>query len=195
MGDIIRMVVENGQWKIDWLTHEYVGLHTLLHLPNYKTSAERIAEDSRKAEAASKAEAELFRLDKPRPLAVGGGEAGKAYLEFCNAEKANGKATYLKFVTGKQAEFFSQPDKATGRGGYAWVDNSAVDYPNLNVLGGMTAGNKVVLNVSSALAYPYLNYEVRRSDTGKVLMMNEGGQWKVIKQVWKYGKTTTVKKK
>jgi hypothetical protein len=176
-GGVTRLVVENGQWKIDWQLFQSFDSHTLLHLDTYKTFAERDEEDRQKAAAYRKAEEELFRLINAKPLPVGGGDAGKAYLEFCNAEKAKDKATYLKFVTGEQAEFFSKPDKTIGRGGYAWNDNSAVDYQNLKVTVGVTAGNKAVLNVSAARSQVYSNFELR---------------WKVIKQVWKYGKMTRV---
>ena len=190
LGGVTRMVVENGQWKIDWQLFESFGLHMLLHLDTYKSFAERAEEERLNTEANRKAEEELFRLDKPKPLPIGGGEAGKAYLEFCQAEKAKDKATYLKFVTGEQAEFLSKPDKAVGRGGYSWNDNSALDHQNLKIAGGLTQGNKTVLNISATRSQVYLNVELRWNHTARVLMMNEGGQWKVIKQVWKYGKVT-----
>jgi hypothetical protein len=186
------MVIENGQWKIDWQLLEPFGSHTLLHLDTYKTFAEYVEEGRQKTEASRKAEEELFHLVNSKPLPVGAGEAGKAYLEFCNAEKAKDKATYLKFVTGEQAEFFSKPGKAVGRGGYAWNLNSALDYQNLKVLSGMTQGDKVVLNVTAVQSYPYDKFELRQDGTGKVLMMNEGGQWKVIRQVWKFSKMIRV---
>ncbi len=192
IGGVTRMINENGQWKIDWQSFDPIGSHSLLRLDTYKSPAEREAEYNRKTEAARKADEELFRLTNPKPLPAGGGEAGNAYLELCKAEKAKDKATYLKYVTGEQAEFFSKPDKAVGRGGYAWAGNSAIDHQNLKVMSAMTAGNKAVLNVSASRSYVYGNVELRWNDSARVLMINEGGQWKVIRQIWKPGKMIRV---
>jgi len=98
----------------------------------------------------------------------------------------------LKFVTGEQAEFFSKSGKAVGKGGYAWLQNTALYHQNLKVVRALAQGNKVVLNVSATQSYSYDKFELRREDSARVLMMNEGAQWKIIKQSWKPGKMTRV---
>jgi hypothetical protein len=180
----VRMILEGGRWKVDWLLFEQEGPNALLRLDTYKSFQERDKELTAQGLAEAKAEQERFKIVGGTRLVAGGGEAGKAYLDYVRAEKTADKDSYVKYLTGEQAEFFSQPDRKLGVGGYRWIENSSGDLTNIRVTGGLSQGNKTVLNVTGEQIYKTERYTLKSSGTGKVLMMMEGGQWKVLRQQW-----------
>lgn len=162
----VRLVleVEEGQWKVFWVLDGDLQANILAE--NYKTLKE--------LEAATGEE--RWELDNAKPLPAGGGDAGKAYLEFCSAEKSGDKKMLLKYLTGEQYTLYSSPDMSISKGVWIWKESSAADYTNLTVTGGMSNGKKAVLKVQA------LKKGART--IGNVSLVLEGGQWKVDFEDW-----------
>lgn len=160
-------VLEGGEWKIDWWT--FFGPDDENLISNVETFKTR--EEAEKA-----IEEEYWRLDEAAPLAAGGGEAGKAYLEYCQAERAANKKAMLKYLTGAQHNLYAHPSLTIQRGATIWKEGSALDYTNIEVLGGRAGAEEALLEVQA----------MRRGARikGRVMMILEEGQWKVDREDW-----------
>ncbi|HEX5734875.1 MAG TPA: hypothetical protein VF131_18740 [Blastocatellia bacterium] len=162
------LVFEGGEWKIDWWTFFGSDQENLIsNVETFKTSdeVERAIEE------------EYWRMEEgATPLAAGGGEAGKAYLEYCQAERAGNKRAMLKYLTGAQHDLYADPGLTIKRGATIWKDGSALDYTNIEVLGGRAGAEGALLEVQA----------LRRGARikGRVMMILEEGQWKVDKEDW-----------
>jgi hypothetical protein len=162
------LVVEGGEWKIDWWTFFGSDQENLIsNVETFKTSDE----------VEKALEEEYWRMEEgAAPLAAGGGEAGKAYLEYCQAERAGNKKAMLKYLTGEQHAFYAHPSLTIKRGATIWKEGSALDYTNIEVLGGKASAEHAALEVQA----------MRRGARikGRVMMILEEGQWKVDKEDW-----------
>jgi hypothetical protein len=161
------LVVEGGEWKIDWWTFFGSDQENLIsNVETFKTSeeAERAIEE------------EYWRIEGTTPLAAGGGQAGKAYLEYCQAERAGNKSAMLKYLTGAQHDLYAEPGLTIKRGATIWKEGSALDYTNIEVLGGRAGAEEALLEVQA----------MRRGARikGRVMMILEEGQWKVDREDW-----------
>ena len=154
---------------MNWFTFHLQPLNLISNIETYKTQEEAETEE---VEA-------YWRIDDAEPLAAGGGEAGKAYLAYCQAEKAGNKKVMLKYLTGEQHALYAEPGVTIRRGATIWKEGSALEYLNLEITGGKTNDEEVVLEVRGA----------RRGKpiTGRVMMILEDGQWKVDREEWKTG--------
>ncbi|MEK6301268.1 MAG: hypothetical protein AABO41_11140 [Acidobacteriota bacterium] len=175
-----RLILDGGQWKIDWLLLYCEPVNLFWHLDDYQTMEERYEayEKNRPVDEAAESEsdAEMFEIENGAPLTAGGGEAGKAYLEFCAAEKAGNKQAVLKYLRGEQAAFYADPALTITRGAFIWKESSSLDYVGIRVVSGASDGARAVLNVQAV--------RQGRNSTGKVLMVLEARQWKVDIEKW-----------
>jgi hypothetical protein len=178
----IRMLLEHGQWKASWLMLDVSDLeygvswfdevdhgNLLWHLDTYKTEAERAAE--------GEDEDTIEDLTGGNPLPAGGAEPGRAYLEFCKAERMRDKKTLVKFLTGDSRDTYSQPTVQLMPGFAIWKKESAVNYTKLEVAGGTIEGQQAVLNIRGLVS--------GHTATARVKMILEGAQWKVENENWK----------
>lgn len=95
------MVLERGEWKIDWwMFFDADGYNLLSSLETYKT----------RAEAEKEREEKYWRIADTTPLPAVGGEAGRAYLAFCQSERAGNKIAMLKYLTGEQHDVYASPE-------------------------------------------------------------------------------------
>jgi hypothetical protein len=180
----VRMVLEGGQWKVDWFFVHHDTVNLLAQLDTYKTGEERYVEMTKAEEEAQRGEeAERWKIENARPLPTGGGNAGKAYLEFCQAERAGNKKELVKYLTGAQFDLYNNPGLTIKKGAFIWKESSALDYANLEIVSGVANDEEAILEVQ-AVRQGYRT-------TGKVFMILEDGQWKVDEEKWQ---TDTSKK-
>ena len=160
-------VIEGGEWKVDWWT--FFGAYEENLISNVETFKTR--EEAEKA-----IEEEYWRIEEAAPIAAGGGAAGKAYLEYCQAERAGNKKAMLRYLTGAQHDFYAHPSLTIERGATIWKEGSALDYTNIEVLGGRAGAEQAILEVQA----------LRRGARikGRVMMILEEGLWKVDKEKW-----------
>lgn len=182
----VRLIQEAGQWKIDWLLLYCEPVNLFWHLDHYQTMEERYeaSEKVRKAEEPAESESveEMFEIENGTPLTAGGGEAGKAYLEFCAAEKAGNKQAVVKYLHGAQAALYADPALTITRGAFIWKEGSSLHYVGIRVVDGISDGSRAVLNVQAV--------RQGRNSTGRVLMVLEDRQWKVDTEKWQTDATT-----
>ena len=95
--------------------------------------------------AASESDAAMFEIENGTPLAAGGGEPGKAYLEFCAAEKAGNKQAVIRHLRGEQAAFYADPALTITKGAFIWKESSSLHYVGIRVAGGTSNGSRAVL--------------------------------------------------
>ncbi len=180
----VRLVSEGGQWKVEWLFLDHATDDLLSQLDTYKTREERYTEMAKaEAEARRKEEEESWKIENAKPLPAGGGEAGKAYLEFCQSERTGNKKQMVKYLTGAQFDLYNNPGLTITKGAFIWKESSALDYSNIEIVSGMANAEEAVLEVKAIR----LGYRT----TGKVFMILEEGQWKVNDESWQ---TDTSKK-
>ena len=176
----VRLILDGGQWKIDWLQLYCEPVNVFWHLDAFQTMEERYeaSEKNRAAEEPdeSESDAEVFEIENGAPLTAGGGEPGKAYLEFCAAEKSGNKQAILKYLRGEQAALYADPALTITSGAFIWKESSSLDYVGIRVVSGASDGARAVLNVQAV--------RQGRKSTGKVLMVLEARQWKVDIEKW-----------
>ena len=178
------MVLEGGQWKVEWFFLHHDTTDLLSQLNTYKTREEQYNESMKAEEEGRRKEEEESRtIENASPLPAGGGDPGKAYLEFCQAERAGNKKQLVKYLTGAQFDLYNHPALTITKGAFIWKESSALDYANLEIVSGVANKEKAVLEVQAIR----LGYRT----TGTVLMILEEGQWKVDDETWQ---TDTSKK-
>lgn len=161
------MVLENGEWKVDWWMLHLEDVNLLSNLEKYKT----------REEVEKEQEEEYWQIDDSEPLPAGGGEAGKAYLEYSQAERAGNKKAMLKYLTGSQHELYANPGLTIKRGATIWKEGSALEYANIEVRAGKANQEWALLEVQAT--------RKGKPITGMVMMILEDGQWKVDREQWK----------
>jgi hypothetical protein len=160
------MVFENGEWKVDWWMFHLEAFNLLSNIETFKTREEAEAEEA----------AAYWKIDNAEPLAAGGGEAGKAYMAYCQTEKTGNKKAMLKYLTGAQHDLYEQPGVTIKRGATIWKEGSALEYLNIEVTGGKANDEEALLEVRAM--------RLGMRITGRVMMILEEGQWKVDKEEW-----------
>jgi hypothetical protein len=165
----VLMTFEGGEWKVDWwrLGHEAINL--ISHIETFKTREEAEAEE---AEA-------YWKIDDAEPLSIGGGDAGKAYIAYCQTEKAGNKKAMLKYLTGPQHDLYAQPGLTIKPGATIWKEGSALQYLNIEVIGGKANDEEALLEVQAMRGGKRI--------TGRVMMILEEDQWKVDREDWQTG--------
>jgi hypothetical protein len=162
------MVLERGEWKIDWwMFFDADGYNLLSSVETYRT----------RAEAEKEREEKYWRIADTKPMPAVGGDAGKAYLAFCQSERAGNKIAMLKYLTGEQHDVYAQPELTIKRGATIWKAGNALEYANIEVVSGEAGSGRGLLQVKA----------VRRGKrvTGRVMMILEESRWKVDREDWR----------
>lgn len=169
------MVLERGEWKVDWWMFFPMAEGNLIsRIETYKT----------RDEAEKEIEEAYWRMDNGKPLPGGGGDPAKAYLAYCQAERAGNKRAMLKYLTGAQHDLYSNPAVTITGGATIWKEGTALEYSQIVVFDGEANDEQALLKVQA----------MRKGNrlVGRVMMIFEGGEWKVDKEDWSIAEAKTI---
>lgn len=169
------MVLERGEWKVDWWMFLFGDKYNLIsNIETYKT----------RDEAEKEIDEAYWKMDEGKPLPAGGGDPAKAYLAYCQAERAGNKRAMLKYLTGAQHDMYANPALTIEGGATIWKEGSALEYTQIVVLGGEANDEGALLKVRG------MRKGIRI--VGRVMMILEDGAWKVDKEDWTIADAKTI---
>lgn len=111
---------------------------------------------------------------KGTPLPAGGGEPGKAYMDYCKAITSGDMAALKKLVTADQVQSMDDPMFAK-----MFPMMQSMHAKDIKITGGTISGTGATLNADGK------DGATGGPSKGTITMALEGKQWKVKEDSWK----------